>query len=47
MLLCAAFVEAFWSPLTDLPPTLKYGVGILMWAAVIVYFVAMGRGRAA
>ena len=47
LLLCAAFVEAFWSPLTDVPPALKYGVGIFLWAAVIVYFVAMGRGRAA
>jgi uncharacterized membrane protein SpoIIM required for sporulation len=47
MLLCAAFVEAFWSPLTSVPPALKYGVGIAFWTAVVVYFVVMGRGRAA
>lgn len=47
MLFCAAFIEAFWSPLTTVPPPVKYGVGIFMWLAVIVYFVAMGRARAA
>ena len=27
-------------------PTLKYGVGIAMWALVVAYFVLAGRGRA-
>ena len=47
MLLCAAFIEAFWSPLTGISLALKYGVGIFLWAAVCVYFIAIGRGRGA
>ena len=46
MLLCAAFIEAFWSPLTEVPPPVKYAVGVALWLLVIVYFVAMGRDRA-
>ena len=46
MFTVAAFIEGFWSPLRDLPPTLKYGVGIAMWLLVIGYFTFAGRGRA-
>jgi len=46
MLLLAAFVEAFWSPLTEVPVRLKYLVGIALWVAVFAYFLMMGRGRA-
>lgn len=45
MLLLAAFVEAFWSPLTEVTPALKYGVGITLWLLVICYFYLLGRGR--
>lgn len=45
MLLLAAFVEAFWSPLTEVPPLLKYGVGVALWTALIAYLVLLGRGR--
>jgi uncharacterized membrane protein SpoIIM required for sporulation len=45
MLLLAAFVEAFWSPLTELPRELKYGVGISLWALLGAYFFLLGRGR--
>lgn len=45
MLLGAAFVEAFWSPLTEVPPLLKYGVGIALWIALGAYFVMLGRSR--
>ena len=45
MFLIAAFIEGFWSPLTTLPPTTKYAVGISMWLAVLLYFLFAGRGR--
>jgi uncharacterized membrane protein SpoIIM required for sporulation len=47
MFLAAAFVEAFWSPLTEIAPPLKYLVGIAMWFAVGAYFILAGRPRAA
>jgi len=45
MLLLAAFVEAFWSPLTEFSPSVKYGVGIALWAVLGAYFFFLGRGR--
>jgi hypothetical protein len=47
MFFIAAFIEAFWSPLTEVPPPVKYGVGIFLWLAVIAYLILAGRGRAA
>ncbi|MCC6195939.1 MAG: stage II sporulation protein M [Burkholderiales bacterium] len=44
MTACAALVEAFWSPQRALPSTLKYGVGIALWAAWILYFAFAGAG---
>jgi len=46
MFLVAAFIEGFWSPLTSIPPTTKYTVGIAAWVAVFAYFLFGGRGRA-
>lgn len=46
MLVGAAFIEAFWSPLTEVAPAVKYGVGALLWTAVLGYFTLLGRGRA-
>jgi uncharacterized membrane protein SpoIIM required for sporulation len=43
----AAFVEAFWSPLTEVPFNVKIGVGIAGWAALIAYLALAGRGRRA
>lgn len=45
MLVFAAFVEAFWSPLTAVPPPIKYAVGIGFWAIVVAYFALAGRDR--
>lgn len=45
MLLLAAFVEAFWSSNTSLAPMLKYGVGAILWALVISYFLFAGRAH--
>jgi uncharacterized membrane protein SpoIIM required for sporulation len=41
---CAALVEAFWSPQRALPVTLKYGVGIGLWVAWLLYFALAGGG---
>lgn len=45
MLLIAAFLEAFWSSSTLLPPELKLGVGAALWALVIGYLALAGRSR--
>ena len=47
MFLAAAFVEAFWSPLTEVDFQIKILVGISGWAILILYFLFAGRGRAA
>jgi uncharacterized membrane protein SpoIIM required for sporulation len=43
MLVIAAFIEAFWSSSNLLPPAVKYSVGGLLWAVVILYFTLGGR----
>jgi len=43
MLVLAAFVEGFWSPLVHVPSYLKYGVALLLWAGTIAYFSFAGR----
>jgi uncharacterized membrane protein SpoIIM required for sporulation len=47
MFFAAAFVEAFWSPLTAFPPATKYAVGAILWAVVLGYLALGGRSRAA
>ncbi|HTU99101.1 MAG TPA: stage II sporulation protein M, partial [Luteitalea sp.] len=39
----AAIVEAFWSPLTSVPPDVKYIVGLALWALTVLYLVRAGR----
>lgn len=46
MFLAAAFVEAFWSPLTAFPPQTKYAVGAILWAVVLGWLVLGGRDAA-
>jgi uncharacterized membrane protein SpoIIM required for sporulation len=46
MLVLAAGIEAFWSPRTEVPAEVKYGVGIAMWLLTGAYFCLMGRRRA-
>jgi len=43
----AAFVEAFWSPITTLPFGVKIGAGLAGWTLLLLYFIFAGRGRAA
>jgi hypothetical protein len=42
----AACVEAFWSPLTTVPPQVKIAVGIAGWVLVLAYFLLAGRRAA-
>ena len=46
LLVLAAFVEAFWSPLGLVPPPVKYAVGAVLWLLLIAYFVLAGRTHA-
>jgi uncharacterized membrane protein SpoIIM required for sporulation len=47
MLLIAAGIEAFWSPRADIPNAVKFGVGALLWLAVLYFLARAGRPRAA
>lgn len=47
LFLAAAFVEAFWSPLTEVPFGTKIAVGIVLWALILAYLILAGRARAA
>ena len=47
MFLAAAFVEAFWSPLTEIPFRMKIAAGIAGWIVLFLYFLFAGRARAA
>lgn len=42
MLVAAAFLEAFWSPMPQ-PSATKYGVGAVLWLTVFVYLSLAGR----
>jgi uncharacterized membrane protein SpoIIM required for sporulation len=46
LLVVAALIEAFWSPISA-PPALKYSVGGVLWAIVAIYFALAGRNHAA
>jgi uncharacterized membrane protein SpoIIM required for sporulation len=47
MFMLAALVEAFWSPITELPFQVKIGVGLAGWALALAYFLLLGRAHAA
>lgn len=42
--LAAAFIEAFWSSSSTIPAAVKYAVGAVLWASVLLYFCVAGRG---
>ena len=46
LFLAAAFVEAFWSPLTEIPFHMKIAAGIGGWVVLLLYFLFSGRGYA-
>ncbi|WP_372865892.1 stage II sporulation protein M, partial [Pseudomonas sp.] len=43
-LLLAAFIEAYWSSMTFVTPTVKYMVGAGLWLLVLSYLLLAGRG---
>jgi uncharacterized membrane protein SpoIIM required for sporulation len=47
MFFAAAFVEAFWSPITEVGFQIKVIVGICGWILLLAYFTLAGRRRAA
>lgn len=47
MFVMAAFVEAYWSSMTDIPSLVKYSVGIIGWLLLLAYFMFAGRRHAA
>jgi len=47
MFFAAAFVEAFWSPLTEIPFRFKIAAGVAGWILLLGYFLLAGRARAA
>ncbi len=46
MFTIAAFIEGFWSPLSAIPATTKYAVGITLWVLLMGYLCLGGRSRA-
>jgi uncharacterized membrane protein SpoIIM required for sporulation len=47
MFVAAAFVEAFWSPIAQVPFMVKIGVGAAGWVLLLGYFILGGRRLAA
>lgn len=47
LLLIAAFIEAYWSSVTQFSATVKYLVGAALWLLVGAYFLLGGRQRQA
>lgn len=43
----AAFIEAFWSPMPDVPFMVKVGVGVAFWIVTWAYLLLAGRGHRA
>ncbi|HUQ73774.1 MAG TPA: stage II sporulation protein M [Burkholderiales bacterium] len=43
LFLAAAFVEAFWSPLTAFPVSVKIAAGVAGWVILAAYFLLAGR----
>lgn len=43
MFILAAFIEAYWSSMTDVQPFIKYSMGGTFWLLMILYFTLAGR----
>ncbi|MDW7602868.1 stage II sporulation protein M, partial [Stenotrophomonas maltophilia] len=44
MLLVAAFIEAFWSSIAEVPAWGKFSVAGVLWAGVLLWLWRGGRG---
>ena len=47
MFVMAAFIEAYWSSMSDIPSMIKYIVGAVNWFLLLIYFIFAGRKYAA
>jgi len=45
MFIIAAFIEAYWSSMSDIPAMFKYTVGVINWVLLLSYFIYVGRFR--
>ena len=45
MTFIAAFIEAFWSSSSVIPPLVKYIVAAILWTVVGLYLALAGRGQ--
>ena len=45
MLIFAAFIEAYWSSIEWMPSPFKFGVGVVLWSAILLWLWRGGRGR--
>lgn len=45
LLLGAAFIEAYWSSIRSIDPSIKYTVSGVMWLSLILYLTFAGRGH--
>jgi uncharacterized membrane protein SpoIIM required for sporulation len=45
MLIFAAFIEAYWSSIAWMPAPIKFGVGSVLWLAILLWLWRGGRGR--
>jgi uncharacterized membrane protein SpoIIM required for sporulation len=43
MLLAAAFIEAYWSSIGWMPNPIKFGTGLSLWVAILLWFWRGGR----
>ncbi|VAW55666.1 FIG01248689: hypothetical protein [hydrothermal vent metagenome] len=46
MFFIAAFIEAYWSSMSNVPAMIKYLVGIANWLLLFVYFIFLGQKSA-
>ena len=46
MFVIAAFIEAYWSSMSDVSASVKYSVGVINWVLLLTYFIFAGRKRA-
>lgn len=45
MFIIAAFIEAYWSSMSNIPALIKYSVGVINWVLLLCYFIFVGRSR--
>jgi len=45
LLVCAAFIEAYWSSLRSIDPLVKYAVSGVLWLVIGLYLTFAGRGH--